>query len=69
MVHFPKKLLVNFFSLVKKTKPGGGVAKDHTFYGVFFGPFFLCIFVFSVFSRIKHMNINGESYEDLGPKK
>ena len=41
MVHFPKKIIGQFFYLVKKTKPGGGrgseggLAKDQTF-SVFF---------------------------------
>ena len=40
MVHFQKQIMGQFF-LVKKTKPGGGVAegglaKDHTFSGFFF---------------------------------
>ena len=39
MVHFPKKIWVNFFSR-KKTKPVGlgGLAKDQTFSGFFWIP-------------------------------
>ena len=49
MVHFPKKIIGQFFYLVKKTKPGGGrgseggLAKDQTF---------------SVFFLLRHLSTN-----------